>query len=139
MSQKKRCSGEEAWSRRLDRFVPILVRLLARDPRGRPLTTAEIAERSGLFPMEIETLSRATSWDGVTIPTYRSFCRACNLDLMNSQQAKRNEVYLNGKLVNGVRQPCLWLFLKRDPAWETYYRPLMLLYIEFITKKLKTP
>lgn len=134
--QKTRCSGDEAWSRRIDRFPPILVRLLARDPRGSPLTTKEISDRSGLVPLLVDSISCATSWEHIDIPTYRAFCRACNLDLMNARQAKRNEEYLNGRTVNGVRQPCLWKYLKRDPAWEAYYEPLMKRYISSMMERM---
>lgn len=133
----KRCSGDVAWHRRIERFPPILIRLLARNPRGGPLTTMEIAERSGLLPMQVETLSFSTSWGGVDIPTYRAYTRACNLDLMNPVQAKRNEVYLNGHIYNGVRQPPQFLYLKRDKNWETYYKPLMARYIESIRSKVR--
>lgn len=135
--QKRRCSGDVAWNKRLDLFTPILVRLLARHPRGHPLTTAEIADRSGLLPMQVETLSWATSWDGVDLPTFRSFTQACNLDILNAVQAKRNEAYLNGQTVNGVRQPPQFLYLKRDKNWETYYKPMMARYIESVRIRIR--
>jgi hypothetical protein len=80
--------------------------------------------------MTVDTLSRATSWAGVDIPTYRAYCRACNMDMMNAVQIRRNEIYLNGRMSNGTRQRPLFLHLKKDPAWTTYYRPLMEVYIQ---------
>jgi hypothetical protein len=84
----------------------------------------------------VETLSTATSWDAVDIPTYRAFCTACNLDLMNATQAKRNEIYLKGKMDNGLRHPPLFRYLKKDPNWLTFYKPLMERYVQSIKEKL---
>lgn len=86
---------------------------------------------------EVVVHSKATTWVGVDIPTYRAFCQACNLDLMNSVEAKRNESYLNGKLINGQRQAPQFLYLKRDPDWETYYKPLMARYLESLRNRSK--
>jgi len=133
---KKRSTTWEAWGKRLERFPPILVRLLARDPRGNPLSTAEISRRCGLSRLTVALLSEETSWDQVPISHYRSFCSACGIDLLNAHQIKRQESYLNGKLVNGVRHSPLFLFLKRSPDWETYYNPLMLRYLSSLSAKI---
>lgn len=87
--------------------------------------------------MQVEAISASTSWAGIDIPTYIAFTKACNLDLMNSGQCKRNEVFLNGKMENGQRQPPQFQHLKRDPNWETYYKPLMERYINSLRNRLK--
>jgi hypothetical protein len=58
------------------------------------------------------------------------------MDMLNAVQMKKAERYLNGRKINGVRQPAPWLFLKSDRAWETYYKPLMALYIEHLRQQL---
>lgn len=114
---------ETLWQR-IDRFPPILIRLLARHPRGRPLSTAEISERSGLSPVQVEAISQSVTWDGIDIPTARKFLCACQIDLMNPAQMKRVTVYMRGKVTSRGRIPTPYRYLKTSPDWERYYRPL---------------
>lgn len=109
----------------IERFPPILIRLLARHPRGRPLTTLEIAERSQLPPYLVETISLSLTWDGIDLPSFKKFTIACNLDLTKYSQRKRAQNYLMAAMGNKYR------YLKMDPAWESYYHPLM---IRFLNK-----
>lgn len=114
---------ETFWTR-INRFPPILVRLLARHPRGEPMTTLEIADRSGLSPFQVEALSQSTDWSTIDLPTAQKFLCACRIDLTNTVQMKRVKVYLKGPVKNGVRAPTPYRYLKTSPLWPTYYQPL---------------
>lgn len=107
-----------------ERFPPILIRLLATDPPGHPLTTAEIADRSGLSPALVEAISQSTDWTGIDLPTAKAYLLACKIDLTNGQQIKRITTYLRYKKRNGVRIPTPYQYLRKSPLWETYYQPL---------------
>lgn len=109
----------ETFWERLDRFPPIRVRLLAKHPRGAgPLSTIEIAERSGLSTATVEAISQATSWQGIDIPTAKAFLQACDIDLANAAQYKRIMVYQR------VDRPNKYRYLKRSAEWDSYYRPM---------------
>lgn len=87
--------------------------------------------------MKIWLMSESLSWDNIDIPTYRAFCSACNFDMMNAVQAKRNETYLDGRTVNGVRHPPSFRYLKRSPEWMAYYLPLWNKYVQSIREKIQ--
>ena len=129
-----RCKIAELWELRLKRFPPILIRLLARDPRGAPLTTLEISTRSGLTEFMVEALSRSTDWEGVDLFIYITFCRACNLNLLDHEQFSRQQIYLQGKMNGSKRQPPQFTYLKKDPLWSSYYEPLMARYLKSLIK-----
>lgn len=108
--------SETFWTR-VNRFSPILCRLLARHPYGPPLTEAEIAQRSGLAPYQILTLSALPSWHGVDLFTMKRFTEACGLDFTSSKTCKRIEVYLKGRPT--------FKYLRRSPHWDSFYRPMI--------------
>lgn len=112
--------GQNFW-RRLDRFPPILCRLLARQPRGRPLTTAEISAASGLTEVGVFTVSNQTDWKGIDIYTMRRFTEACGVDITSRSEMTRVESYL--------RKRPNWRYLRRDPQWHTYFQPLIKLWL----------
>lgn len=116
-----------------DRFPPILLRLLARHPRGKPLTTLEISNLSGLSPIEVEALSQTTNSGDVTISKYRSFQTGCKISFSHPAQLQRIMVYLRGKIINGQRVPPNYAYLRKHPAWKTYYEPMMLRWIRSLT------
>jgi len=110
--------------KRVDRYPPVLVRLLARRPRAngsgngtRPLTTDEIARDSGLTPAVVEGLSRSTTWKGVDIYTVRDFTVACGVDFTNPLHMKRLSQYLHSR---GA-----FHYLRKNKQWDTYYRSLV--------------
>ena len=120
---------DQFW-KRIERFPPILLRLLARHPHGQPLTGQEIAKNSGLTDWQVNSLSWSTTWEGVDIYQLRNFMIGCGVDLTNSRQMKRIEVYLRGRMQNGQRIPPQFTYLKRHPWWSEYYQPLMRSYME---------
>lgn len=103
-------------------FTPCLVRLLARKKGGRPLTQAEIYQASGLSGLRIALISEMTSWDQVDLPTMRAFTTACGIDLCNRQQLKKAVTYI--KFCARPRSMA-FEYLRRDPLWLDYYRPLI--------------
>ena len=108
------------WERVQD-FPPVLCRLLAKHdapPKTwQALTHEEIADRSGLDVLEVMTLSKRTSWDGVDLCRFRQFTQACGIDFLNSKHMIRVRDY--------VRKRGRFAYLKRDPLWDTYYSPLI--------------
>ena len=105
---------------RIDKYPPVLVRLMARKPRAngngngtRPLTTEDIADRSGLPTSMVEGLSHATTWEGVDVYTVRDFTVACGVDFTNPLHMKRLAQYLQKR---GA-----FHYLRKDEGWGTYY------------------
>lgn len=102
---------------RLNRYPPVLCRLLAREKRGRPLTTAEIADTSGLPPAKVEAISASISWDRVEVNDMRAFIQACGCDFDHQPNMRRVEDY--------IRKGAKFTYLKRSPYWKNYYYPLV--------------
>lgn len=72
-----------------ERIPPYLCRFLARKSNGQhPLTTREIAERSGLSKTKVAVLSLKKSWAGVSIDEVQSFSAGCGVNLMNTWAQK---------------------------------------------------
>lgn len=109
------------WTR-LDRYPPVLCRLLAREKRGRPLTTAEIADTSGLPPAKVEAISASVSWDGVEVDDMKRFAQACGCDFDQQKDMRRVEDYL--------RKRPKFTYLKRSSQWKNYYYPLVLKWMQ---------
>jgi hypothetical protein len=108
----------------IDRFPPILCRLLARVPRGRPLTTEEIATASQLPPAKVEALSISTSWHGVDVYEMKRFMLACHMDIASPAAINRIEDY--------IRKGAKFSYLRRSKQWEAYYLPLMKKWMESV-------
>lgn len=110
---------------RSEKFSPILCRLLARHPHGKPLTNDELAIRmatdrgrpSGCGHYTIGTLSKATSWEDCTLPIMRVFLQACRIDFCNVGQMKRVDSYLRSK-------PS-FTYLRKSPEWSTKWAPML--------------
>ena len=105
---------------RIDKYPPVLVRLMARKPRAagcgngtRPLTTKEIANLSGLTVSMVEGLSHSTTWRGVDVYTVRDFTVACGVDFTNPLHMKRLSQYLHKR--------CAFHYLRKDRRWGDYY------------------
>ncbi len=97
---------------------------MARKPREkgsgngtRPLTTEEIANRSGLPVSMVEGLSHSTTWEGVDVYTVRGFTVACGVDFTNPLHMKRLSQYLNKR---GA-----FHYLRKDKDWVNYYSHLV--------------
>ena len=117
-------ASDTLW-KRFEGKPPILIRLLARLRHGRPLTSKEIAQRSGLSLGKVEFLSEASSWNGIDVPTAKAFLRGCDVDIFHRKDFHRIENYLAGTMVKGKRFPPTFRYLRISPQWETYFRPLL--------------
>lgn len=135
MGKHRNCSF---WAR-LDHYPPILIRILARTPDGSPMATEEIAQSSGLSSFYVESIANQTDWSMVPIGHARAYLNACKIDLDNPKQMKVQEVYLQGKIREGQRQPPSFRYLKKSQKWEAYYRPMMMRYLESLKKKVSPP
>jgi hypothetical protein len=105
----------------LDRFPPVLCRLLAKGQSG-PLTTAEIAEKSSLSLSMIEALSQMPNWDGVYLYTCKAFTAACGVDFDNLADMRRVRDYL--------RHRPTFQYLRVSPMWKNYYLPMLIIWLK---------
>ena len=112
--------------RRASQFSPVLVRLLARHRYGAPLSTGDIAERSGISLYLVEAISQSTTWGCCNVLDMRRFIQACECDWENPQQLDRMMSY--------IRKGATWKFLRVSPHWSTYYEPLLEIYRHSVTK-----
>lgn len=98
-------------------FNPVLCRLMARHKRGRVLTNEEIATRGQLRVGQVEALAWEDSWEDVTYGVMHSYLIGCGLDFEDRPRMKVAMDYLK-------RRPT-FSYLKRDPLYETFYKPLI--------------
>lgn len=65
-----------------NQIPPYVCRILARKANGqKPMSSAEIAERSGLSRAHVSKLSKAQTWSTVTMDVADRFATACGVDL----------------------------------------------------------
>jgi hypothetical protein len=111
---------------KLDRFPPLVVRLLARTSRSeggqRALTTAEIAARSGLSISEVKTLSTFTTWTDVSIGTMQAYLKGCGADLDNRDWLRKNAAYM-------AHIRSLPRYLRKSAEWATVFEPLIRVWV----------
>lgn len=102
----------------------MLVRLLARHKGGLPLTTEEIAQRSGgeLSEWDVTVISSCPNWNTVPMGKMRAFLTACDTDFCNRAVMKRKTVYLKSK--NKFH------YLQRSPEWVGILRPLAMKFMQ---------
>lgn len=74
---------------RMDRVPPILIRIMARNPRGGAVTTEDLARRSGLDPEEVQLLDSRLNWDGVDVDRARRYQQAAGVDLADTRDVQR--------------------------------------------------
>lgn len=119
---------------KLDSFPPIVCRLLARPPSAkaksqRPLTDREIAVRSGLRLDQVLSLSWLCTWENVPVDIMLRFSRACGIylnDYQNIQKHYRLVSRMAGRWLTGKH------YLRRDPAWDVKWKPLVETWIAFV-------
>lgn len=110
-----------AFPSKLDRFPPVVIRLLARDQHGRrvvALTDAQIVHRSGLSLGEVRHLSRQTSWGDITIDAMLAFCKGCGANFDNRRWIQKNSTYMDS--IKGLPK-----YLVDSPEWATTFEPLI--------------
>lgn len=103
---------------KLDRYPPVLVRLLARTAGGEAMTDAQIAYLSELSIAEIRRLSFLTSWDDVKVDHVRRFMRGCNIDLTDRDDVRNANRYLKRGRFE---------YLRRHENWPEFQRMLEIL------------
>lgn len=108
---------------RFDAFCPLLLRILARHPRGEPLTTLEIADRSGLSTSQVEAISWQTDWRGIDLPTVRAYMTGVGIDLASREDVRRIRMYLKTSTRDPNRK---FPYLRRNPQWKTTYLPMLI-------------
>lgn len=109
------------WSR-FDLFPPLFLRILARRPRGAPLTTQEIARRSGLSASQVDAISWQTDWRGVDLPTVRAFMTGVGIDLTVREDVRRIRMYIR----TSTRDPSKrFPYLRRSADWQGLYLPML--------------
>lgn len=104
-------------------ITPVWARLLARIPRGRPLTDAEIARASGLTVDRVFVIQHMTDWSNVSLVEAEKFLAGCGIDLFNSRNWERIKWYIPRP---GIKSPVTFKYLRISPEWETKFKPLML-------------
>lgn len=102
----------------IDRFPPILCRLLAQE-NGYPMTMDGIARVCGTSKAHVVLMSHQTTWDDIDIRMVRKFSLACGIDF-NDQTS----MWRSGAMRYLHRRP-RWTHLRRSSLWESYYRPLL--------------
>lgn len=107
---------------RLERFTPIVCRLLARKTAARggveALTDEEIAAGSGLPVPTVATLSRKHAWTGVPFDTVLAFTRGCGIHFDDRDSLRHHSAYMR-RLKSAPR------YLRRSPAWVDTFQPLI--------------
>lgn len=82
--------------KKLERFPPVLVRLLAKNEDGTWMSDEDIWAASGqeLMWSDIKRLSYLTRWDDVTNRLTRLFSTTCRVDFANREQMRNAGRYL---------------------------------------------
>lgn len=93
-----------------------MIRLLAKEG-PKPLTTEQIAERSGLSPERITSISWLTTWGGVDIVEMEKFLKACDRDFMNYRSWKAIQNYIKNPAAT-------FKFLQLGEEYEALLKPL---------------
>lgn len=122
---------------KLERFPPVLCRLLARTKqpgrRGgvRALTAAEIATRARLPVAYVEVLSTATSWDHVPVQVMLTFSAACGVDFNSRADLRAQDSLMR-------RTTSLPPYLLASPEWPATLRHVAELYAQSIQSHTPT-
>lgn len=115
---------------KLNRFPPIVCRLLARRKLASggvvALSSEEIAQRSGMTVMEVNSLSWQSSWDDVSISKLRVFSKACGVDFTNSIVLREQAAYM--------RNNPSFKYLRKNEQWDSLYKPMILSYLNHVNR-----
>ena len=107
--------------RTLEKFPPVLVRLLARRPIAtkhvRAISDEEVAIGAGLTLDKVKHISRQTAWSSIPIGDAESFCKGCGFDPFNCYDRNRALAYCR-------TQPS-YTYLKVSPYWDNTFKPLI--------------
>lgn len=112
---------------KLNRFPPIVCRILARVPLDtggvRAKTDHEIAQASGLTLSKVASLSHLTTWDEVPLATIVAFTKGCGSDLDNRDWQRHNAAYMRN--LRSIPQ-----YLRSSPDWKNRFEPLVKMWLE---------
>lgn len=118
------------WLERLNRLPPNVCRLLAREPHRAkvPLTTEQIAKRSGLSKQTVLKISKLRSWASVTLQNLERFEFGCGI---RPGSEARQLWYLKrtkdkSKTQQGFYHLRRLMKQKKDTRLEKFYVDLML-------------
>lgn len=117
----KSVNGKRNPWRTLEKFPPVLVRLLARRPIAtkhvRAVSDEEIAISASLPLSKVTHISRQTDWSSIPIGDAEKFCIGCGFDPFNCYDRNRAMAY-------GRTSPS-YTYLKVSPYWSTTFKPLI--------------
>lgn len=113
------------WTK-LDRFPPIVVRLLAykRIPgRGKvAITDEEISQRSGIPLSEVKSISWLVNWDDVPLRRVRAFSEACGVVFTDRDKMRTLTCYLQSRPT--------YRYLRKSPNWKDQFQPMINLLLQ---------
>ena len=101
---------------RCDALPPILIRLLAKAGND-PLTTDQIAGRSGLPVERIRLIQQQTDWRGVDLLEMKKFLTGCDRDFTEYATWKRIRNYISNP-------GATFKYLRRSPEFDQVLSPL---------------
>jgi len=110
------------YPQRLERYQPILVRLLARLGHGKLAvcpSDEHLSEVSGLALARVKLIGYSYTWAGIPIEEHFAFMRGCEIDLENRRTFKRLEA---------MRTAGTFGHLRRSDLWEKQFREMVELY-----------
>jgi len=118
---------------RLDRFSPLVCRLLAREGESnksiRPLTDEAIATASGLPLDVVISMSWRCSWEGVPVDIMLRFSTACGVVMSDRKIMAKHLQYLRSP------KNKKWSYLKRSSLWDSKWYPMIMLYSKHLGGK----
>lgn len=113
--------------KRLAKYPPCLVRLLARSKSGQALTDQEIVDRGCPLPI-VKTASYESSWDNLTAYEIDRFLSACGADPLNTAWVR------NTNRLTKPSTPTRWTWLRRAPHWPQL-REVLTVYARALKKE----
>lgn len=111
---------------KLEKYPPVLVRLLARTPDGHALTDEQIS--ATIDPALVAWLSVKTNWNDVPIQHIKGFLFACRADLTDHRWVRLNNRYTS------ANSKAKFTHLVNSPDWPAY-RKLLAIYAKYLTVK----
>ena len=107
--------------RTLEKFPPVLVRLLAKKPIAtkhvRAVSDQEVAIAGGLPLSKVRHISKQVAWSEIPIGDAEKFCLGCGFDPFNCYDRNKAMAY-------GRTSPS-YTYLKVSPYWRNTFKPLI--------------
>lgn len=112
------------YQQRLERFPPILIRLLTTRGHGADKwvpTDRQLADACGLTMAEFKWVSYSTVWDEITDRIKSAYLMGCDVDLEKRRCVRRLE---------WMRRHGKFTHLKKSPLFETQFREMIDIWVE---------